>query len=254
MKEHRLVGASLGLVLGLVIGCAEPPPEFPEGAFHSEGADPTSMNASDAATVEFADGKYFVSIDGVQLVEGSYTVSNDTLYTQDDAGPMACPNEQVGVYTWTAEGDTLHAARVEDPCEERAGTEMTLLPGPTPIADVVEPPETLRETWDRLWSGEFETDDPIAEFMTQDAVVEYGGNTYTGLEQIRPWAAEMNERGDVVQHFPFAFEESDGQITARARYTRATADAPDQVAGVGREVFTWVDENGKWKIQRAVIN
>lgn len=257
MKEHRLVGASLILGLAIAVGCVEPPPEFPQGTFHSEEANPTSMNPTDATSIEFADGKYFVSVDGVQLVEGNYTISNDTVYGQDESGPWACGNDELAVATWHAEGDSvLTISRVEDPCEgrSRGPATATMVPGPAPVAEVVPPPDTLKATWDRLWAGEFETDDPVAEFLTEDAVIEYFDSTFTGLDEVRSWAAEMGERGEVLSHFPFAFEESDGQIIARARYTIANAEVPDQVVSVGREVFTWVDESGTWKIRHAIIN
>jgi len=68
------------------------------------------------------DGTYTVDfgIDGKVDVKGKYEMEGNQIKVQDVEGDNLCPN--VGVYSWTREGDDLEMTVVRDECEGRAGS------------------------------------------------------------------------------------------------------------------------------------
>lgn len=75
-----------------------------------------------------ADGTFTVDFggDGVNEIEGKYTVEGDQITIEDLSGPNACPNQK-GIYKFVVAGDTNTFTRVSDPCEGRGGPEGKML-------------------------------------------------------------------------------------------------------------------------------
>jgi len=53
-------------------------------------------------------------------VEGKYEINDNSLYTWDLSGRMACPDNQKGNYTFEIDGDQLKITLVEDVCPGRS--------------------------------------------------------------------------------------------------------------------------------------
>ena len=100
------------------------------GAFAALAATPA--NAFPAA--DYGTGGHTLSFDGkggfrllndsdqAVLVDGSYAVDGMQLMLTDRTGPYACTGDKAkATYRWSVDGGALVMAKVNDPCDERAG-------------------------------------------------------------------------------------------------------------------------------------
>lgn len=127
MTRRALVPFAVVLALGLSVpGCADTGEDDAETTEMDAGAEMTAGDPFEGThemsmgTVEMADGRYtYRSAEGDSLIaEGTYAISGDTVRLTETLESSACAGD-VGVYTFTGEGEDLTLTLVEDPCEGR---------------------------------------------------------------------------------------------------------------------------------------
>ena len=68
------------------------------------------------------DGKFDVTQNGEDAVQGKYKVSKTQIEFVDESGPLAEPNAKEGTYQWKYEDDKLIFDKINDAAEGRSST------------------------------------------------------------------------------------------------------------------------------------
>ena len=105
-------------IVGLCLVAAGPAAaaDFPTGTFTLKAAD----GATWAVTFD-GKGKYRVTRDGTDAVEGSYKATKDELEITDEKGPAASQgNAKTATYKWKLDGKKLTFTKVKDEAGGRA--------------------------------------------------------------------------------------------------------------------------------------
>ncbi len=68
------------------------------------------------------DGKFDVTQNGEDAVQGNYKVSKTQIEFVDESGPLAEPNAKEGTYQWKYEDDKLIFDKMNDAAEGRSAT------------------------------------------------------------------------------------------------------------------------------------
>jgi hypothetical protein len=96
--------------------------DFPKAAF--------SITTSDGNVwvLKFQkNGKFDVTQNGEDAVQGKYKVSKTQIEFVDETGPLAEPDAKTGIYEWKYEDDKLTFDKISDTAEGRS---QTLTSGP----------------------------------------------------------------------------------------------------------------------------
>jgi hypothetical protein len=224
---------------------------FPEGTYtYADALEPLSTDRLAGREVDFASGRYVFRGDGIVRMEGSYSVTGDTVTFESAPGPRPCPT---GTYIWRTEGERLVLDAIEDPCELRRVdlVEEPMLPGTAVIPAAAAVPDVLDSAWSAYW----EADDQaraLANSLTSDAVVEWPEATISGRDQIvatlgnAPWSRVP------PRVTPFAFERSDDRIIEKGRVViYEVRPGQDPIPDPIRVEVTWaLQPDGVWKIER----
>lgn len=148
-RRSGRIGTLVVLAMFLATACGGSEPRVSGGGSREEGAPPQ------ASAPSAIDGDYFSGASVIRLDAGAWTYVTGSLRWTGIAeigdgelvlsGEQSCPDR--GMYTWTAEGQTLTLAVVEDPCPGRQallGKEWEAIPAldeDTPKAAVVTLPD-----------------------------------------------------------------------------------------------------------------
>src|SRR5262245_2575509 len=68
------------------------------------------------------DGKFDVTQNGEDAVQGKYKVSKAQIEFVDESGPLAEPDKKEGTYEWKYEDDKLTFDKISDTAEGRSST------------------------------------------------------------------------------------------------------------------------------------
>lgn len=131
MRIPRMPALALAVGMCALAGCngdpvVSPDPllgEFPPGTFAND------IDASEVA-FEFLVGHYVMTFggagsfevthNGVQVVAGIVTVSDDKITLEDQSGSLAClPPVEKGTYSWSFDGADLTLTPFSEPCDGR---------------------------------------------------------------------------------------------------------------------------------------
>lgn len=96
--------------------------DFPKAAFT------TTTSDGNVWVLKFKnDGKFDVTQNGEDAVEGKYKVSKSQIEFVDETGPLAQPDAKTGTYEWEYKDDKLTFDKISDTAEGRS---QTLTSGP----------------------------------------------------------------------------------------------------------------------------
>lgn len=96
--------------------------DFPKAAFT------TTTSDGNVWVLKFKnDGKFDVTQNGEDAVEGKYKVSKSQIEFVDETGPLAQPDAKTGTYEWEYNDDKLTFDKISDTAEGRS---QTLTSGP----------------------------------------------------------------------------------------------------------------------------
>lgn len=91
--------------------------EFPKAVFT------TTTSDGNVWVLNFkSDGKFAVTENGEDAVEGKYKVSKTQIEFVDESGPLAQPDAKEGTYEWKYEDDKLTFDKISDTAEGRSST------------------------------------------------------------------------------------------------------------------------------------
>ena len=89
--------------------------DFPKGAFTLKGLDAAAW------ALKFdGKGKFTVTRDGEEAVQGTYTVTQEEIEFRDEKGPFASTDAGPGTYKWKLDGDKLTLTKSKDKSEGRS--------------------------------------------------------------------------------------------------------------------------------------
>lgn len=244
--------------LSLFAGCA-PRSTIPPGTYtFPDALDPRVITDHAGQDVVLNGGRFTIRRDGEMRVQGTYHVESDLLAFTDEGGVWACtdPASRTLTYNVIRRGDTviLHPL-ARDPCERlgAAGADLVLVPGAAPVAERAGVPAELQASWDAMWrADDFARNGWAERVFPQDAVVEFLGTGYVGIERIKTGWLRAMASATSIDMIPFAFTVATDQILETGR-TRATFPGADGqvVVRVGRYRVTWrKGPDGAWKVTR----
>ena len=96
--------------------------DFPKAAFT------TTTSDGNVWVLKFNnDGKFDVTQNGEDAVEGKYKVSKSQIEFVDETGPLAQPDAKTGTYEWEYQDEKLTFDKISDNAEGRS---QTLTSGP----------------------------------------------------------------------------------------------------------------------------
>jgi hypothetical protein len=91
--------------------------DFPKAAFT------TTTSDGNVWVLKFeSDGKFDVTQNGEDAVQGKYKVSKTQIEFVDESGPLAEPKAKEGTYQWKFEDDKLTFDMISDTAEGRSST------------------------------------------------------------------------------------------------------------------------------------